>query len=235
MIKNDTTPNLKPVEAKTNQPKDKVAIENKVTSKTKEQTHISEQGKKLADKSSILKVKEIQKKKFGDLKEPGVIYISGFDWFGASSVKGNYDGIRDMSEATDYGMHFSWDQKEEIIQEIKKREPDQPIAIVGHSFGGDTAMEIASELNSLEHGFRKINLLITLDSVGFNNDIVPSNVTKNINFLAHDNFWINDTANIAEDYRKTEVSNYLREEAHAELDDALEIQQRIIDEVHKIV
>lgn len=196
---------------------------------------ISNEGKEIAKKSAILKVKEIQKKKFGNLEEPGVFYISGFDWFGASSVKGNYDGIRDMSEATDGGQHFAWDDKEGIIAEIKKRTPDQPIVLVGHSFGGDTAMEIANELNSLEHGFRKIDLLITLDSVGFDNDIVPANVKKNINFLAQDNSWINDTGNWAQDYRATEVANYLRHEAHAELDDSIEIQSTIIDEIHKIV
>lgn len=196
---------------------------------------ISDDSKKVAKKSALLKVKEIQKKKFGDLQEPGIFYISGFDWLGASSVKGNYDGIRDMSEATDGGQHFAWDDKENIIKEVKKRDPDQPLVLVGHSFGGDTAMEIATELNSLEHGFRKVDLLITLDSVGFDNDTVPSNVKKNINFLANDNTWINDTANIAQDYRSTEVLNYLRPEAHAELDDTLDIQRTIITEIHSIV
>lgn len=201
---------------------------------TKDAT-ISPESKAIAKKSAILKVQEIQKKKFGDLQEPGVFYISGFDWFGASSVKGNYDGIRDMSEATDGAQHFAWDDKEGIFAEIKKRDPAQPIVIIGHSFGGDTAMEIAGELNSLEHGFRKVDLLITLDSVGMDNDTVPSNVKKNINFIAQDNSWINDTANIAQDYRATEVINFLRPEAHAALDDTLDIQQKIIEEVHKIV
>jgi hypothetical protein len=176
---------------------------------------------------------KIHSKKFGNLQEPGIFFVSGFDWLGASSVKGNYDGIRDMADAVKGAKHFSWDQQEEILEEIKKRHPSQPIILVGHSFGGDGVMEIAQELNKIENGFRKIDLLVTLDSVGYDNDIVPHNVKKNLNFIASGNKLINDGPNIAANYNRTEVTNFLRHEAHAELDDATDIQIEIIEAVNK--
>lgn len=176
---------------------------------------------------------KIHEKKFGSMKEPGIFFVSGFDWLGASSVKGNYDGIRDMAEAVNGGEHYAWDQQEEILEEIKKRDINQPIILVGHSFGGDAVMEIAQELNKIENGFRKIDLMVTLDSVGFDNDIVPQNVVKNLNFIASGNKLINDGPNIAANYNRSDVTNFLRHEAHAELDDATDIQIEIIEAVNK--
>lgn len=178
---------------------------------------------------------KIHAKKFGKLQKPGVFFVSGFDWFGASSVKGNYDGIRDMAEAVEGARHYAWDQQEEIIEQIKKRDPHQPIVLIGHSFGGDAVMEIAQELNSIENGFRRIDLLVTLDSVGFDNDIVPQNVKKNLNFLAQGNKFINDGPNIAANYQRTDVANFLRHEAHADLDDATDIQIEILEAIRKVV
>lgn len=180
-------------------------------------------------------VYKIHAKKFGKKSEPGIFFVSGFDWFGASSVKGNYDGIRDMAEAVDGAKHFAWDEQEEILKEIKKRDPSQPIILVGHSFGGDAVMEIAQRLNTIENGFRNIDLLVTLDSVGFDNDFVPQNVKKNLNFLAQGNGLINDGPNTALNYRRSEVQNFLRHEAHAELDDATDIQVQILENINKIV
>lgn len=178
---------------------------------------------------------KIHAKKFGKMQSPGIFFISGFDWFGASSVKGNYDGIRDMAEAVEGARHYAWDQQDDVIAEIKKRDPKQPIILVGHSFGGDAVMEIAQELNTIDNGFRKIDLMVTLDSVGFDNDIVPQNVKKNLNFLASGNKLINDGPNIAANYNRSDVTNYLRHEAHAELDDATDIQIEILDAINKIV
>ena len=187
---------------------------------------------KIQAADSALKIHE---KKFGNVKKPGVFFVSGFDWLGASSVKGNYDGIRDMAEAVSGGKHFAWDQQEEILEEIKKRDINQPIILVGHSFGGDAVMEIAQELNKIENGFRKIDLMVTLDSVGFDNDIVPQNVEKNLNFIASGNKLINDGPNIAANYNRSDVTNFLRHEAHAELDDATDIQIEIIEAVNKVL
>jgi thioesterase domain-containing protein len=107
---------------------------------------------------------------------------------------------------------------------------------VGHSFGGDSAVEIAQELNTIENGFRKIDLLITLDSVGSDNDFIPQNVKKNLNFLAQGPYeFLNDGPNIAKNYHKTEVENYLRQEEHADLDDTTDIQVQILEQIEKIL
>jgi len=180
--------------------------------------------------------RKIHNKKFGTIQKPGVFFVSGFDWFGAGSVKGNYDGIQDMADAIDGAEHFAWDNQSDIIEEIKKRSPDQPIVLVGHSFGGDSVVEIAEELNTIENGFRTIDLLVTLDSVGFDNDIIPQNVKKNINFLAQGPYdFLNDGPNIARNYNRTEVDNYLRPELHADLDDATDIQIEVLEAIKNIV
>ena len=188
---------------------------------------------KSVDPSAL--AQKIHAKKFGKLEKPGIFFVSGFDWFGASSVKGNYDGIRDMAEAVEGARHYAWDQQKEIIAEIKKRAPEQPIILVGHSFGGDAVVEIAQELNTIENGFRGIDLMVTLDAVGLDNDIVPQNVKKNLNFLAQGNRFINDGPNIAANYERSDVTNYLRHEDHAELDDATDIQIEILEAIQKIV
>ena len=196
---------------------------------------LSERSKELKEKlTSADKALKIHGKKFGKMEKQGIYFVSGFDWFGASLIKGNYDGIRDMADAIEGAKYFSWDQQEDIIEDIKKRKPDQPIILVGHSFGGDGIVEIAQELNKIENGFRKIDLLVTLDSVGTDNDFIPQNVKKNLNYIAQGPYdWLNDGPNIALNYERSAVQNYLRHEEHAELDDSTDIQIQIMEEIEK--
>lgn len=220
--------------------KEKVISDEKPIKKAKEsasEVELSEKSKELKEKlSSAEKALKIHRKKFGNIDKPGIYFVSGFDWFGASSVKGNYDGIRDMAEAIDGAKHYSWADQDEIFEDIKKRKPDQPIVLVGHSFGGDGVVEIAQRLNTIDNGFRKIDLLITLDSVGFDNDLIPQNVKKNINYLAQGPYnFINDGPNIALNYERTKVENYLRHEEHADLDDATDIQIKVLEEIENII
>ena len=220
--------------------KDKSKIEEKTSPKTelsKDKVTLSDKSQELKEKlSGAQKALKIHAKKFGNLKKPGVYFMSGFDWFGASSIKGNYDGIRDMAGAIEGAVHHSWTDQDEVIEDIKKRKPDQPIVLVGHSFGGDGVVEIAERLNTIDNGFRKIDLLVTLDSVGFGNDLIPQNVKKNLNFIAQGPYdFLNDGPNIARNYERTSVKNYLRPEEHAELDDATDIQIQILEEVEKVL
>ena len=69
---------------------------------------------------------------------------------------------------------FSW-KDEEIVLEEMKVPIQQPLVLVGHSLGGDAVVSLADRLNRMEHGFRNIDLLVTLDSVGFDNDLIPPN------------------------------------------------------------
>lgn len=198
----------------------------------------------ISDKSKELKkeldkvadLNKIEKSVNSKLKGPGIYFVSGFDWFGAGSIKGNYDGIDDMSKAVEGAKKFAWDDQDKIIEEIKNRNPKEPIVLIGHSFGGDAVVEVANTLNSLEHGFREVDLLVTLDSVGFNNDIIPQNVKKNLNFLAQGPYdFLNDGPNIAKNFENTKVENFLTDMVHSDLDDSKDIQFQIIKEINKIV
>ena len=220
-------------------PQDKVIQKTKksVTPKNEELVSLSEKSKELKEKlSSAQKSLKLHEKKFGNIEKPGVYFVSGFDWFGAGSIKGNYDGIKDMADAVEGAKHFSWNKQDEIIEDIKKRKANQPIILVGHSFGGDGVIEVAERLNTIENGFRKIDLLVTLDSVGFDNDLIPQNAKKNINFLAQGPYsFLNDGPNIARNYERTKVFNFLRSEEHAELDDVIDIQVKILEEIEKAI
>lgn len=191
----------------------------------------------LSDKSRELKkTLDIATKSLKLRDEPGVYFMSGFDWWGAGSIKGNYDGIKDMSEIVENSQLFTWDDQDELLEDIKKIDPAKPIVLVGHSFGGDGVFEIAQRLNTLENGFRKVDLMVTLDSVGTDNDKVPENVKKNINYIANGPYqFLNDGPNIAIDHNRTKVENYLRSESHADLDDLTDIQMNILDEIDKVL
>lgn len=219
--------------------KEAKAPEQVIVKKPQEDSRVelSEEAKELKKKlSGMEQAQSIYRKKFGTDKTPGIYFVSGFDWFGAGSIKGNYDGIQDMADAVDGSKHFAWDETDKIIEDIKKKHPNQPVVLVGHSFGGDGVVEIAQELNTIENGFRKIDLLVTLDSVGMDNDIIPQNVKKNINYIAQGPYnFLNDGPNIARDYNRTDVDNYLRDEEHSELDDSTDIQINVLEAIQRVV
>lgn len=223
----------KPVEKKSLEIKDQkpeVEIKKETVKKPKEDAVVE-----LSDKSKELqKTLEVASKKMKLQDKPGIYFVSGFDWWGAGSIKGNYDGIKDMAATVKGAKHYSWADQDNIFEDIKKMKPDKPLVLVGHSFGGDGVFEIAQRLNTLENGFRKVDLMVTLDSVGLDNDKVPQNVKKNINYIASGPYeFLNDSPNIALDYNRTKVENYLRTEAHAELDDLVDIQMNILEEIDK--
>lgn len=215
--------------------KEQIAAQEKVSKEIEKdfKVELSTEAKELKEKlSSVEKARKIHSKKFGNVEKPGIYFVSGFDWFGAGSIKGNYDGIRDMAEAVEGAKLYSWDQQEDIIQDIKKRKSNEPIILVGHSFGGDGIVEVANRLNTIENGFRKIDLMVTLDSVGADNDFIPQNVKRNINYIAQGPYrFLNDGPNIARNYQRSKVENFLRAEDHSQLDDAIDIQVKIMEEI----
>ncbi len=200
----------------------------------------AKQAKDIADKKKVAdeakKVAELKEKKLKhSVDKPGIFFLGGSDLFSVGSVTGSYSGIKDMAEYVEGARYYGWDQKTDILSEIDKRKPEQPIVLVGHSLGGDTIVEIANKLNTLEHGYRKVDLLFTLDSVGMDNDLIPSNVKKNIHYFSNENFLINDGPNWAKNQDKTTVENNLVEVDHTDLDDNHDIQAHILAEIESIL
>ncbi len=188
--------------------------------------------KEKENKTQIDKKIQSPYERFNYIKKPAVIFIEGFSLFGIS----NGDGIKDMAENFPGAKRFSWDEKAQIVNEIKKHTQDQPIVLVGHSFGGDTAVEIADELNSAKNGFRTIDLLVSLDSVGLKNNIMPINVKRNLNFFQEGIVpFLNGSPNIARNTKETEVINELRSELHSKIEDSNEVQYKIFEEIRNTI
>ena len=161
------------------------------------------------------------------LKKPAIFFIGGLNMVSGVSA-GPYDGMKLMAESVDGARYYEWDQVHQMTKEILKRRKDQAIVLIGHSLGGDTAVELAHQLNKLENGFRQVDLLVTVDSVGKGNDIIPSNVKKNLNIIGRDQGVFNDGPNIADNSEKTKIENILRNEEHTEIDNSREVQADII-------
>ncbi len=178
------------------------------------------------------KITEPIASKVSFIKKPAVIFIEGFSAFGIS----NGDGIKDMADNLPGSKRFSWDEQDKIIEEIKKHSPEQPVIMVGHSFGGDSAVEIANTLNSVKNGFRSIDLLVSIDSVGMNHNIIPMNVKRNLNFFGEGVVpFLHGDPNVARNTGYTDVLNELRSELHSKMDDSEEVQFKIFESINDVL
>ena len=178
------------------------------------------------------KISEGSPSKLSFIKKPALIFIEGFSMFGISDG----DGIKDMADNMPGAKRFSWNEQDKIIEEIKKHAPDQPVVLVGHSFGGDSAVEIANTLNSVKNGFRGIDLLVSIDSVGMNNTIIPMNVKRNLNFIAEGVVpLLHGDPNIARNVEYTDVFNELRTELHSKIEDSDDVQFQIFESINNVL
>lgn len=166
------------------------------------------------------------------IKKPAVIFIDGFDMFGIS----NGDGIKEMADNFPGAKHFSWEEHDKILAEIKKHDPKEPVVLVGHSFGGDTAIEVAHELNSAKNGFRSIDLLVSIDAVGMNKTIIPINVQSNLNYFGEGLIpFVHGDPTVARNTKYTEVINELRTDMHSKMDDSPEVQYEIFQRINDVL
>ncbi len=185
-----------------------------------------------------IKAEEVKKVevKDGSVRKPAIIFIKGLDLFSSpSKSEGGYAGVDRIADSVKNSQTFSWSQKDEILKEIKTIHKDQPVILVGHSLGGDTAVEVANALDSLDHQFRPVDLLITMDSIGYNNDIIPQNVRKHLNVFGERDFILNDGPHVARRHETTEVKNILSPLNHTELDDDKGIQFEVVNMIQKAV
>lgn len=125
--------------------------------------------------------------------KPLVIFFGGAMDSSNLNMKQVADGYHDKSKSGEFPvfdqdkLYFGQGDAEEAkiaILEKVKSDPQTVIALIGHSWGGDTAYKIVRDLAA--HGL-EINLLVTLDpvSVGsyFKSQFVkPSGTTNWINF-----------------------------------------------------
>jgi hypothetical protein len=166
------------------------------------------------------------------IDKPAIFFITGF---GMAQISSRQGGLEEMAKHVPESQQFDWGQKKEILEIIKKTPEHRPVVLVGHSFGGDTAVEISNTLNTIEYGYRKVDLLVTLDSIGLNNDIIPNNVKKNMNFIGGHDLILNDGPNIARDTKLTEVINELVPSDHRGMDESNDIQQKIYQGISKVL
>jgi Lipase (class 3) len=178
------------------------------------------------------KAEEVQKPeiKNGSVKKPAIFFIKGLDLFSSpSKSEGGYAGVGRIAENIEGSRLYGWDQKDEILKEIKKIHSDYPVVLVGHSLGGDTAIELADELDSLKENFRSVDLLVTIDAIGFSHDIIPQNVKKHLNVFGESSFFLKDGPHVARREEKTNVRNILSPLDHTDIDDDKEVQYEIVN------
>lgn len=179
--------------------------------------------------SSVTKA-QIEKKE-APIQKPGIFILEGLELL---SFGGN-DGLRELGANINLAENYSWQDEDKVVEEILKRSPEQPIVLIGHSLGGDAAVSIANKLNNIKSGFRKVNLLVTMDSVGFNNDIIPQNVQKNINYMLDKDYLFNDGPNVARNSKLTNVENVLTPTNHTEIDESPDVHFEILENINKVM
>lgn len=198
-----------------------------------------EEVKSEAKEEAVKKAKEVAKaeekvSKKGSIKKPAIVFVTGWQWmFSPSKSEGSYAGLERMADSVEGARLYGWDQKNEILEHIENTHPDQPVILVGHSLGGDTAVEVANQLDNLESKFRKVDLLVTLDALGFSNDIIPQNVKEHLNVFGESSWFLNDGPHVARRHEMTEVKNILSPLDHTELDDAKDVQYEIVSAIEK--
>jgi len=163
---------------------------------------------------------------------PGVFFVTGFH---INPFDTDEMGLTGMSRGVPGSQVFKWNQEDNILDQIRKIPPERPLILVGHGMGGDTVVNIANKLNSADNGFRKINLMVTLDSIGWDNDIIPQNVAKNLNYISDQDMFFNDGPNIARNKETSTVVNELRTENHNDLQESPEIQFEIFQNINEVM
>jgi DNA-binding transcriptional ArsR family regulator len=119
-----------------------------------------------------------------------LVLISGFGAGFFKAIGGGAPGIHKMGASSRIGgkvkgsKHlFDWDATSicETIQIGVKEDPCEPVVVIGHSLGGDTAAEVCEELKA--KGIC-VDLLIQMESVGTWDDEKPSNVRQGVNIFS---------------------------------------------------
>lgn len=111
-----------------------------------------------------------------DVKTTGPVTRSGF---------GQNDAREGLVTA-----NFTWDQRAEIEDLIRRQPPETRIRLVGHSYGADTAAQISERMGLL--GRPALDMLVTLDPVGWVQRSARPDFYENVR--AGTNQWFNVNA-----------------------------------------
>ncbi|MEA2346142.1 MAG: hypothetical protein QOF63_4311, partial [Thermoanaerobaculia bacterium] len=139
-------------------------------------------------------------------------------------LAGAINGQGRIGPAQGFGNHDVASALDYVLREYK-RNPFQPVIIVGHSWGGDAALVLAALLN--REGIN-VRYLITLDvvgKVGFpasgggHSFTVPPNVMYAINYYTHD--FPGDNRLVSSPESSTDTENIFFDALHTGIDDRL--------------
>ena len=183
---------------------------------------------KISDSTKVKSVEKVNIK----VDKPGIFFVKGFS---INPFEDDMEGLTGIAKNIPGTKTFNWNQEDELIEEIKNRPHTQPIILVAHGMGADTATSVANKLNTIGNAFHQVDLLVTLDSVGLDNDIIPQNVRKNINFIGYKNGLLNDGPNIAKNKGLTSVQNELTEHEHDDLPKSVDIQFNIYESINEVL
>ena len=95
---------------------------------------------------------------------------------------------------TYYGPYTAQDDAVAKIKAAKAANPAEKVIIVGHSFGADSAVEVAEALKKQNIC---VDQLVQIDSVGVGDEVKPSNVTTGVNIWSTSRDGINGASNVA--------------------------------------
>lgn len=112
---------------------------------------------------------------------------------------------------------------------VAAHQAGQPIHIVGYSWGGDTAVDLAWALHDMNI---QVTTLVTIDSVGLNNRSIPPNVSTNLNYYQNKTPILQGGPNQAVDPDLTNVTNVFRPgDNHFNIDDAQGVGDGTVNQV----
>ncbi len=128
--------------------------------------------------------------------KPLIVFFGGFFDERTENVKGWASSVRYGNDDVTT-MYFGWADRSEAVAGVidhLNEHPQSPVILVGHSYGGDTALNVASDLSQLETPV-SVQLVVTLDPVSrisrgtFRGDLKSKNVEQWINV------WTSNLAN----------------------------------------
>ena len=116
------------------------------------------------------------------------VFVGGFG-DGPSGHRIVYDYCQSFARTHADVHYFNWDQQREIKPRLGQATTSDKLLLVGHSYGGDTAGNIAAHFN------RNIDLLITIDPVGHTTRStyrqIKANCTTWVDVNARPRGWLN--------------------------------------------